>query len=614
MCGILGTVGTVTSPEKLLETLQHRGPDSQGDELIQLGNHKVWFAHTRLSILDLSPAGHQPMISQDGRWWITYNGEVYNHQSLRKMLKVSFQGHSDTETIVEYLARFGIERTLPKLNGMFAFAALDTQQRKLYLVRDPFGIKPLYYTAQNKKFAFASEVRALKKMDLVSGLDQQGLASFLTLRYVPSPQTLWQGIKRLPPGHLLSFDLASEKRTITRYTTSEGTPFTGTMDEAITQYKTKLREAIHRQLLSDVPVGILLSGGIDSALVAAVAQERDKSISCFSVGFGADHDACEIEDAAETARFFSLPFFSTCITPEGSQHAFEKIAEAIEEPLGTTSVLPMWFLVQQAREQVTVVLTGQGSDEPWGGYRRYQVEMLHQALPWLPLWRTLHRAGKTFWPMMPDLLERGLRTLKTEQQSHRIQEACALFPAEIRQQLIGSDDDGGTLKCMEHWLEALRASRCHPAEQMMRLDSRMNLSDDLLLYGDKISMAFALETRVPMLDIELVRFVESLPLSYRLAWRKTKIVHKKMAERYLPTEIVHRRKKGFLIPFSTWSRGVWRDWIESLLLDASAPHLNHLNRQALQTLWQQHLSGKRDSGRQIFSLMMLASWWKNNRF
>ncbi|MDX8381639.1 MAG: asparagine synthase (glutamine-hydrolyzing) [Ghiorsea sp.] len=609
MCGILGSVNIDIS-QSVVDLLHHRGPDGQGFETLDVRHSRVCLAHTRLAIMDLSPAGKQPMQSRDGRWWVTFNGEIYNHLELRKNLGICFRGHSDTETLLELIASQGIKKTLPLLNGMYAFAALDMHEGKLYLGRDPFGIKPLYYAERGKSFAFSSEIRALKAMGLASeGVDSLAMQQFMTLRYTPAPKTLLNGIKRLQPGHMLSVDIVTGASSLMHFSAAVKDRFEGSLDDAISSYKEELFKSVKRQLLSDVPVGVLLSGGIDSALIAAMAKDVGSDLPCYSVGFGNGHTECELDDAAETARVLGLPFTAVEVTPELLMDALPAIVSAIEEPLGTTSIMPMWYLVKKAREDVTVVLTGQGTDEPWGGYRRYQVEMVHRMFPFNGFWAAARKmslmAGN-----LPEFMERGLRTLPVRDMAARAVEACSLFSKTERMLLLGNAGDGGSAASMNYWLDGMKSSDCSPSEKMMRMDARMNLADDLLLYGDKQSMSVSLEARVPMLDIELVKLVESFPLSYRMALGKTKIVHKKMAESYLPHSIVHRKKKGFGVPFSDWSRGVWRPFIEEVLLAKDAPHWQMLKREGVLKFWNQHLTGKPDRSRQIFSLFMLALWWR----
>jgi asparagine synthase (glutamine-hydrolysing) len=393
-----------------------------------------------------------------------------------------------------------------------------------------------------------------------------------------------------------------------KYITPTTKRFQGSIDDAIIGYETALKQAVKKQLLSDVPVGLLLSGGIDSALIAAISRDLGHKLPCYTVGFGHQHDECEISDAEQTAQVLGLPHLPVTVTPDMLQQAFPAILASVEEPLGTTSILPMWYLVQRASKDVTVVLTGQGTDEPWGGYRRYQVEMVRKMLPFTSLWKIIKGAVPSL-DTKSEILERGLRTLSVGNTVDRFVEACALFPAQDRLRLTGHDSQiNQAHQLMRQWHEWLSNTHCEPAEQMMRMDTRMNLADDLLLYGDKISMASSIEARVPMLDISLVEFIESLPLSYRVALSRSKIVHKRMAERYLPASIVHRKKKGFQVPFGTWSRGIWREWVEATLLDRNAPHFAHLEYPAVEKLWKQHLAQKPDRSRQMFALLMFAIW------
>jgi len=561
--------------------------------------------HTRLAIQDLSSAGHQPMRSRDGRWWLTFNGELYTHHELRAGLGVSFRGSSDTETLVELLAHDGIERALPQLNGIFAFGALDTVKGRLYLVRDPFGVKPLYYTLSDS-LTFASEIKPL--LDGGPGtLDSAALQQFLALRYTPSPATLLDGIRRLPPGHVLELDLETRRHRTRCYALPTNRTFEGSLEDATQAYRQALDTAVERQLLSDVPVGVLLSGGIDSAVVAAMARKHCPDLTSYTVGFGPRYAECELADAAETARVLGIPHHTVTVRPESLLELLPEIVRAVEEPLGTTSVLAMWALTQEAKRHVTVVLTGQGNDEPWGGYRRHQLELVIAAMPWL----------KTISPLLSRRLIRRIRSeggrralyaLRAPSFAHRLREAYALFTDDQIMQLAGAVDPGPALWACRYWLDWLAPAGVNDAERMLRIDTRMGLADDLLLYGDKISMAFALEARVPMLDPELVELIESMPLDYRVRLRKTKIVHKHMATNFLPERIVQRKKRGFQVPFGEWSKTVWRDFIEAHLLDPRLGLYRHLDYGAVTQVWDAHNTGRRDYARQIFALLSLALW------
>lgn len=614
MCGIVGLVGEWkpgTSPAEALTAIGHRGPDGRGSEALSLFGRPVWLGHVRLAIVDLTEAGHQPMVSRDGRWWVIFNGEIYNHAELRAELEGPFRGHSDTETLVECIARYGLDETLVRLNGMFAFAALDRLDGQLYLARDPFGVKPLYYAGGPEAFAFSSEVRGLRAtLGTGFGVDRHALDTFLTLRYVPSPRTMWQGVSTLAPGQLLTYRLESGQLESRFFAGPSSKRFEGSIEEATHAYKCVLRGAIERQMMSDVPVGVLLSGGIDSALVAAVAKESAGALKAFTVGFGAGHSECEIDHAAETARLLELEHHVVEIDPRQVLDMLPTIVGSVEVPLGTTSMLPMWFLAERASQQVSVVLTGQGSDEPWGGYRRYQMELLREqvALPHAVAFAAPLR--KAWEGVMPEFIERGLRSLPVAREAARFVEASALFPAAERRKLTGRQGDGGSERDVAFWLAWTDFEGRSSAERMMWVDTRMNLADDLLIYGDKITMAHSIEARVPMLDKEVVRFVESLPLAYRAALFQTKIVHKRMAANYLPSQIVHRQKQGFQVPFGAWSRGIWREWIEDLLLDPGAPHFAELDRAGVSQLWREHQAGRVPQVQRVFSLLMLALWWR----
>ena len=606
MCGIAGQISKnsiISNTSIVLDAFSHRGPDAQDDRILTCSNHSIWLGHARLSILDLSEAGAQPMQSQNREWDIVFNGEIYNHNDLRDPSH-TYRGHSDTETLIELLSKKGIKKTLPLLNGMYAFGAVDHKEQKVYLVRDPFGIKPLYFCEQNGALSFSSELRTLYAMGIAPEINQNALQTFLSLRYTPSPQTLLNGIKRLPPGHLLTFDLKTSSTHIERFILPTNHRFVGTERVATRSYEYELRNAVARQLLSDVPVGLLLSGGIDSALVAAMAKEQGTDLQTYTVGFGDEHQECEISDAEHTAQVLGLPHHSITVTPDSLWDDLPAIISSIEEPLGTTSILPMWSLVQRAREDVTVVLTGQGSDEPWGGYRKYQQELIRSHAPeWL--WNGFKKIP--IHPSYPDPIRRGIRSIPYSNPVDRFLENYSLFSKDERVSLTGNGDSGIAKERIRYWLAWQQTGTIPYAEQMMRIDTRMNLSDDLLLYGDKISMAFGLEARVPMLDIKLVEWIESLPLQYKCSINKGKKVHKAMAENYLPKEIVHRPKKGFQVPFGTWCRGIWKKRVKERLLSSGAPHLSQLNKNAIEAIWNEHQKGINHE-RVLFALLSFAVW------
>lgn len=605
----MGDVPGESERSAALAGLGHRGPDGAGEAHFSCAGSALWMGHTRLAILDLTEAGRQPMRSADGRWWVNFNGEIYNHEDLRKELAAVWRGHSDTETLVEALAAWGLTATLARLNGMFAFAAVDTASGKAYLARDPFGIKPVYYDRSGRSLAYASEIKALT---LITGrkyaIDPDAFQTFLSLRFVPSPHTLLNGIERVPPGHFLAIDLRSMAKELHRYIEPVNDRYHGTVDEAVDEYHELMGRAVRRNLLSDVPVGIFLSGGVDSAYIAALAARHSKDTPCYSVGYGSGFPECELEDAAASAKVLGLNFNPLRITHEHLWSVFEPGIAAIEEPLGTTSVLPMWALSGYTREQVKVVLTGQGSDEPWGGYRRYQAELWRE----LPLVTLMARMAKPVLERMrgvPDHVARAVHSMPVSETRYRFEREYCLFTSAQRAALTGRADCGRAVDAIRYWLEW---GACQPdadgAERMMTIDSRLGLADDLLLYGDKISMAHSLEARVPMLDIELVRFVERLPRSYRVTLNQAKIVHKLAARKYLPADIVYRKKRAFHMPFSHWIRTLWRSRVEKVLFQGDASHLNWISEAGIRRIWDEHQNGARDRGRQLFALLAFAFW------
>lgn len=608
MCGILGQVHSKQRlSAQVLGKIKHRGPDASGLWHTEVAKHQVSLGHTRLSILDLTDAGAQPMHSKSGRWHIVFNGEIYNHLDLRKqyLSDHSFRGSSDTETLLEAIDTLGIERTLPLLNGMFAFAILDSATHRLHLVRDPFGIKPLYYHSTGTHWHFASEMKALFEMGVPKTISTAQLDTFLMVQYIPSPSTLISNVHRLGPGAHLSIDLNTNQQSINRYIQPTQHRYCSRKDHAIEDYEQQLYSAVNRQMLSDVPVGVLLSGGIDSALVAAMAAEGGHCPPCFTVGFGTQHSECEISDAAHTARVLGLEHHSVTLDPDHMWDSLKDITASLEEPMGTTSIMAMWDLVRLAKKHVTVVLTGQGTDEPWGGYRRYQLELWRRLLP-NRFWSMLNQLPAL--PKSSDAIDRILRTAPIQDAVDRAIASNTLFSAQEQQLILGRPASSAYLQgAFRDWMAWNQQTPMPMSDLLMRCDTRMKLSDDLLLYGDKISMAVALEARVPMLDIELIKFVEGLPIDYRVRLGKTKIVHKAMAEKYLPSSIVHRPKKGFYVPFDQWSRSRWKNRIEDMLL-ADGPHLQHLSKKGLEQFWTHHQNHTDQSPRRLFSLLMFAHW------
>jgi asparagine synthase (glutamine-hydrolysing) len=457
-------------------------------------------------------------------------------------------------------------------------------------------------------FVFASEVSALKAISKTNfELDSDSLQCLLTLRFVPSPRTLWKGVRRLPAGHTLSLNIETGDIQLDRYIIQPGLNFEGTRVDAVERYDDVLSQAVERQLLSDVPVGVSLSGGIDSALLAALAKSRGRALPCYTVGFGEKYQECEIEAAAETARLLDLPFTAVRVTPAGIMDTMEKTMAAVEEPIVSMSALAFWHLVPRMHDDVTVVLSGQGSDELWGGYLRYQNEFVRRLFL---VRRLLHIVGQhsDFCRRIPEPIARALRSIPIDDEAQRFVQTYTLFTESQRNALTGRSDDGGASQDIEYWLNWCRRLDGDPVLDMMQIDSRTCLADDWLLYTDKVTMAFSLEARVPILDLRVTEFVESLPRRFRVALGRRKILHRMMARRYLPSVILKRAKKGFPIPFGEWSRGPIRARVQSMLLDV-LPQKSPFRRQEVERLWEDHLAGRQPLDRQIYSLFVLGNWF-----
>jgi len=604
MCGILGTINK-TFNQDTLNLIGHRGPDASGIEQFNFENNKIILAQTRLAIVDLSDAGAQPMISACGNYAITFNGEIYNHLDLRKKLQeINFKGHSDTETILYYLIKFGIEG-VKDFNGIFAFSFLDIKNKKQYIVRDHFGVKPVYYYFNDNELIFASEIRPIKQL-IDTELNKDNLATLLRLRYIPSPNTLYNNIKKIKPGHFLEINLSEKEIIVTEKSFVQKLPKTISLSthETLTQYGTYLEQAVKRQLMSDVEVGILLSGGIDSAVVAAIAQKHSaKPLKAFTIGFEGLYNEDEIAEAKETADLLGLEHFTKKISFKNFLDIFKETTRIIEEPLATTSVIPMYYLAQLASEQVKVVLTGQGADEPLGGYQRYQGEIISEKIP-----RSLIKTGGKIinkFGVKSEKFIRAANSLGEKDDVKRFLNVYSVFTQPEIQTLLNIKETQAENQIAYFYNLLNCRSKKHSVERMMAIDTRMNLADDLLLYTDKITMNFALECRVPMLDTELVKYIESLPYSERVLRGKTKIIHKEYAKKILPEQIINRPKKGFQSPTQTWFKQ-YNSEIKELLL-SSELFAEVFNKKAVNEILNQHLQGY-NREKQIFLLLSIYYW------
>lgn len=611
MCGIAGSINCVTD-NSTLSMISHRGPDRH--ELIELAieNHPVYLGHARLSILDLSEAGNQPMFTDCRNYCIIYNGEIYNHAELRyKLGNVSFVGHSDSETILYYIREFGID-AVKDFNGIFAFVFADLKNKKVHFVRDRFGIKPLYYHFSNNQFRFSSEIRPLKAL-LKPDINKGVLLNGLKMRYCPSPFTIYGNIRKAEPGQIITCHLNSDDIVIDKHYFL--TPqITGKRkdetDKLVNIYGDLFEKAVERQLMADVEIGVLLSGGIDSALVAAVAKQKSSTpIKAFTIGFEGNYtDVDEINYAAKTAATLGIQHFYKRVGFSDLFNSLRKIVRIVEEPIATTSIIPMYYLSELAASNVKVVLSGQGADEPLGGYTKYRY--LH-LIGIARLFKVFRYTGKKF-----DFLygkNEKVRRLVSAALSVDMINAYSAYNSifsnkEISGLLIpalrkkGLEELCKTEKRIhEIWLNRMSVI---PDEKMAFLyyDLRTSLSDDLLMYTDKITMNFGLECRVPILDNDLVEFIESIDSKYKFNSKEGKIIHKKFATAYLPADIINRKKLGFQSPTDVWFREN-RNEVEKIIL--SGENFRDLfDEKEVRKLLLEHAGGK-NREKQIFLLLSM---------
>lgn len=615
MCGIAGSINVSFSIENLKEII-HRGPDSTGYIEIKCNENKVYLGQTRLAIVDLSDAGFQPMTDFSGNYTILMNGEIYNHEELRNNIHdVEFKGHSDTETVLYHLINKGIDG-LKDLNGIFSIAFFNHKESKLFLSRDPFGIKPLYFYFENKKLIFSSEIRFIKSLIENAEIDLDCLYNYVRLRFCPSPLTLYKEIKKIEPGHYLEFDLKGEVHINTKkfysYIPKKNNAIT--FDEALKEYDVLVRAAVKRQLMSDVPIAIMLSGGVDSALLAHLAQEiSGKKLDTFSIGFDLKSGADELEDAAITAKWLGSNHHEIIISEEMFKNNSSELIQMIEEPVGSQSLLPFYYLTKEIQKQgFKVALSGQGVDEGMAGYKRYNFQ------------NTFDKYSNPFWNLLNialpfiknDKIRRGINAIKEKNRTKRFIESYSYFDKKNLSKLLEDNNlpieegEKKLLNLLNNKANLYELNNKDGLDFMMMLDVRLALSEDLLLYTDKIGMQNSIEVRVPFLDIELMKFVESLPSKYKLSTTKNKILHKRLAEKYLPNEIIYRKKKGFYIPRNEWYKSEAGLEFKNQIAIDNTIFSELINKDLVCKMFDDHRAGKYNYEDQLFSIMNLFYWIK----
>jgi asparagine synthase (glutamine-hydrolysing) len=637
MCGIAGLLDPSPSCQHtlsaMLDSIAHRGPDDAGSWIDDTG---IALGHRRLSIIDLSPAGHQPMLSASNRFVLSFNGEIYNHAALRYELERTglappWRGHSDTEVLLAGIEAWGINPTLERCNGMFALALWDRQQHALMLTRDRMGEKPLYFGWVGKSFVFASEMKALAHVPGWSArMHQAAIASFLGSGYIRGPQSAVIGIYRLPPGCVLTLTLDQLHKVhdweqlsvhISRYWSLHSTAVNG-LDAPLSQpesvvdtFETLLRDAVSLRMAADVPLGAFLSGGIDSSLVTALMQTQSaRPVRTFSVGFD-EHGYDEAPHARAVAAYLGTDHTELYVNADDALALVPTLAKTFDEPFADNSQIPTLLVSQLARQHVTVALSGDGGDELFAGYGRY--------FAILKLWRMIR--------LLPPALRRGVApTLATMAAALRPIVKMAATANDLPQRLdrlseriAAGDIDalrlsfiGGTgLSRLRRNGVAHDLDFCRPPPEMhdalrrlMYGDQLDYLPDDILHKVDRASMAHGLEARVPLLDHRVVEFSWRLPNPMLVDHGYGKQLLRRVLERYVPRAMIDRPKQGFAPPMDAWLRGPLRGWAESLLSHASLRELPMLDANGIRSLWHAHLDRRMDAGMALWSVLMLADW------
>ena len=619
MCGIAGFVESSrpSSPfradesralvHRMCDVIRHRGPDDEG----------VWLADgvalgmRRLSIIDLS-TGHQPIHNEDQTVWIVFNGEIYNFRELR--LELEGAGHrfytsTDTEVIVHAYEQWG-KAAIARLRGMFGLAIWDTRSRTLLVARDRIGIKPIYYATTNGRLYFGSELKSLLEApDLPRDLDAAALDHYLSFLYTPRDGSIFKSVRKLPPGHLMTW--CGGRLTIERYWQMAATEtFTGSEEEAVHQLRAVLSDAVRSHMISDVPLGAFLSGGVDSSLVVGLMSELSSArVKTFSIGF--DEPAFdELEHARRVADHFGTEHHEFVVKPDGVG-ILDKLISHFDEPFADSSAIPTWYVSEMARRHVTVVLSGDGGDELFGGYDRYlphpRVAAFDRYSP-----RALRRVAALAAKRLPHGA-RGknfLRHVGRDEQGRYLDairffgadEKSALLTPELQRAIDGPDAETRLARHFD------RLAPLPWASQMMRFDAETYLPEDILTKVDRMSMAHSIESRVPLLDNEVIAFAATLPAGMKIKNGRRKHVLKEVAATLLPRDIIDRKKQGFGVPLGTWFRGHLRELFADTLLSPTALQRGYFQPAFVNRIVAEHLAGTRDHTLRLWQLLVFERW------
>ena len=622
-----GSTAAGAALHAMVRTLNHRGPDSHGewhDESVG-----VALGHVRLAIVDLSPQGGQPMLSHCGRYVIVFNGEIYNHLELRTRLGgLSWRGHSDTETLLACFTRHGVVQSLPLLVGMFAFAVWDRDRCCLTLVRDRFGEKPLYYgRLADGTFAFASELKALRAHPAWQGeVDREALTQLLRHNCIPAPRSIYRGVVKLRPASWLTLRADGEVdegcywdvAQIARRGTCQ--PLVLTDAEATGRLETLLSGAVHGQMLSDVPLGAFLSGGIDSSTIVSLMQRHStQPVRTFSIGFDSGaHD--EAVHAKAVARHLGTHHTELYVTAADALAVVPRLPALYDEPFADSSQIPTFLVAQLARRDVCVALSGDAGDELFAGYNRYLLAARYwralERVP-LPVRRALARGALAVSPTSWDAVARIMRWHAANNMGDKVHKlAASVLPARTASAMYRA--------LSSHWTDPAAVvvggyeaaaddtrldGLCGSAVERMCLADQLGyLPDDILVKVDRAAMGVSLETRVPLLDHRVVEFAWQLPLHQKIRGKETKWLLRQVLDRHVPRELVDRPKQGFSVPLDQWLRGPLRDWAEALLDPSRLTREGYLDGKQVGRKWSEHLSGRRNWQHHLWDVLMFQAW------
>ena len=614
MCGICGQVQIAGDKpvdtemiRRMTRTMFHRGPDDDG----YFFEGSLGFGFRRLSIIDLA-GGHQPMSDAQKTVWVVFNGEIYNYKELRAELEGhghNFRTSSDTEVIIYGYKQWGT-KVFDHLNGMFGVAIWDAKKKRLVVARDPMGIKLIYYRHADGKLSFGSEIRpVLAAGEGCPEVDAAALNLFLRFRYTPSPLTIFQGVRKLAPGTMLVVENGAYREE--RWYDFRPEPFSKSPnDRAATEELFELyRAAVKRHLLADVPVGILLSGGLDSGLLLALMNEHGRDWPAYTIGYGAAFQDDELVDAAETASLLGARHTQVRLDREEFEKSLPEIVRFLEEPVAASSIVPMYFVCRRARQDVKVAIIGQGPDELFGGYNR------HLGVQYGNYWRGMPKGVQSFAASVVsrlprnETLKRGVQSLGVSDRMTRYQDVFSIVPAETVNGLFR--EGNGHFRGLVEFLEPLKP-------QMERLDElggfqlveiRSSLPDELLMYADKLSMAHSLEARVPYLDRTVVEHAQRLEASFKIRGGERKWLHRRVCEKFLPAAILKRKKRGFAVNVvDDWFNASAGSQMTELLLDETSLMFSLLDPKPVKKLLAEHQSRQQDNHKLLFSLVVFEQW------